>query len=543
MAHDLEPGNAADLLAAVDDPRFREAVDALPVLIAFIGADLRYRFNNRTYEQWFGIPRDQLVGKHLREVLGDEAFEAFVPTLQRVLAGEEQTVERTVVYRGAGERSVQIMYRPQRDGGTGEVVGFFALVQDVTDRVRQERTLRFLVDLNHRTQPLTDPEEIMAVTTRLLGEHLKASRCAYADVEPDGDRFTIRHDYCAHDCATTAGDYRLDLFGSRVAARQRSGRTLVIQDVGAELSPEEGRETFRAIDVAAIICCPLVKDGRLVAMMAVHQKTPRGWRQDEIELVEAVVERSWAYVERARVERRLRDNEARLERRVRERTEQLQRLAHEMTRVEARERRRIAHLLHDDLQQLLVAGKMYLEIFTGRGADEKQREPVRRAMEVMTQAVELSRSLSRDLSPPLLYDQGLIATLEWLAREYGERHGLSVVFHADADAEPESEDERLFLYQATRELLLNVAKHAGTREAELSLTVETGADGRRERRLVVRDRGSGATGEVRAGFGLFHIRHRAELLGGRFTFGAAGDSGEGGGVQVQIALPVAAQAP
>jgi signal transduction histidine kinase/ActR/RegA family two-component response regulator len=73
-----------------------------------------------------------------------------------------------------------------------------------------------------------------------------------------------------------------------------------VSDVDRELAAADGADMFNAIGIKAIICCPLVKGGRLVAMMAVHQREPRAWSGDEVALVEAVVERCWAHIERVR---------------------------------------------------------------------------------------------------------------------------------------------------------------------------------------------------------------------------------------------------
>ena len=93
----------------------------------------------------------------------------------------------------------------------------------------------------------------------------------------------------------------------------RSGSTLVVRDVSGELAPDEGAEMFQRIGIRAIVCCPLVKEDRLIAMMAVHQDRPRDWRDEEISLVEAVVERCWAHVERVGAEARLRESEGKFE--------------------------------------------------------------------------------------------------------------------------------------------------------------------------------------------------------------------------------------
>ena len=177
---------------------------------------------------------------------------------------------------------------------------------------QSEARLRFLAELEDRLFNSADAFGAMSGATEMLGMKLEASRCAYADVDPDGDRFWIRSDYNAPGLESSVGEYRLDLFGPRAAAELRAGATLVVADVEAELAPGEGREMFQAIAIDAIVCCPLIKEGRLAAMMAVHQDRARVWTSGEVALVKEAVERCWAHVERVGAEARLRDSEERL---------------------------------------------------------------------------------------------------------------------------------------------------------------------------------------------------------------------------------------
>ncbi len=178
-------------------------------------------------------------------------------------------------------------------------------------RARVEE-LRFLGELDEAMRGARDAPAAMLTAATLLANRLGASRCAYADVDADNDRFFIRNDYTAPGVASSAGTYSLELFGPRAAAEMRGGRILAVRDIAAELASGEGREMFLAIDIFAIICCPLVKEGRLVAMMAIHQNIPRDWQPSELALVLTVVERCWSHVERIGAEARLRDSEERL---------------------------------------------------------------------------------------------------------------------------------------------------------------------------------------------------------------------------------------
>jgi signal transduction histidine kinase len=163
----------------------------------------------------------------------------------------------------------------------------------------------------------------MRLTARLLGQYLGAHRCAYADVEPDGDSFTIRADWSCPGMASSVGVYSLALFGSKAVHNLHHGRFLIVQDVDRELGDDDGGRMFNANGIRAIVCAPLVKSGRLVAMMAVHHATPRAWNGRELTLIGEVVDRCWAHIERVRTAALLREQDKRKD-------EFLATLAHEL---------------------------------------------------------------------------------------------------------------------------------------------------------------------------------------------------------------------
>ena len=141
----------------------------------------------------------------------------------------------------------------------------------------------------------------MAITTRLVGEHMRVSICAYADMEPDEDHFTIRGDWSAEGSPSIVGYYSLADFGKLAVEKLHAGLPLIVNDNQAELAPEEA-QTFINIGIAATICMPLVKEGKLTALMAIHDKNARRWTSSELALLVEITERSWAHVERVRSE-------------------------------------------------------------------------------------------------------------------------------------------------------------------------------------------------------------------------------------------------
>ena len=119
-----------------------------------------------------------------------------------------------------------------------------------------------------------DADAILAMTTRMVGEHLGVSICAYADMDADEDGFTIRGDWCAPGSPSIRGSLPPRRLRHAGSGELHAGQPLIINDNREELPPEAAA-TFQAIGISATICMPLVKEGRLTALMAIHDRAPR----------------------------------------------------------------------------------------------------------------------------------------------------------------------------------------------------------------------------------------------------------------------------
>jgi CheY-like chemotaxis protein len=163
---------------------------------------------------------------------------------------------------------------------------------------------------------------------------------------------------------------------------------------------------------------------------------------------------------------------------------------------------------------------------------------MRHVDDLLDRSIRLSRNLTHRASPPVLYDAGLAPALEWLGRQVQDEHGLEVEVECDDEAQPESQDTRILLYQACRELLFNVVKHAGSKRCKLAMH-RAGND---EVQVSVCDEGKGfdpdTGGEIDKGdgFGLFSIRERLELIGGRMEIESV--PGEGSCVRLFAPVPM-----
>jgi len=244
--------------------------------------------------------------------------------------------------------------------------------------------------------------------------------------------------------------------------------------------------------------------------------------------------------ERKQIELRLRQHEATLERCVEARTTQLERsharlrrLASELTLAEQRERKQLASELHDYLSQLLVVAKLKIDQLGRNPSTDHTARIISEARSSLDQALTYSRTLVAQLSPTILFTQGLVAALYWLP-EYFSKHGLRVHVQACVPSVILPEDRSVLVFQSVRELLFNVLKHAGTGEATVALEVLTD----QAVRITVADRGPGfdiqaSVGEPN-GFGLLSIRERIEGLAGTFSVQSSPITG----TQVDITIPL-----
>ncbi|CAN5129340.1 hypothetical protein BH23VER1_BH23VER1_25390 [soil metagenome] len=231
-----------------------------------------------------------------------------------------------------------------------------------------------------------------------------------------------------------------------------------------------------------------------------------------------------AEAERERSETQLRDLNQTLELRVEKRTaeadrraRQLRSLNHLLSTAEQKVRRRIAAWLHDDLQQNLTAAVMRLDRLGNRLSPDPQAAALAGEIAALIrQSISDVRSLSVELTPPILQHGGLPQAITWLADQMAAKHGLQVSLELDPHANPQSDSARIALFEAARECLFNIVKHSGQKKGRISLSCPGGG-------FVMRisDPGRGCPTDLldrvrqeATTFGLPSLVERIEAMGG-----------------------------
>jgi len=244
----------------------------------------------------FGVqPEPLMTGAALREVVhADDRASADLAIQQAVSDRTHYTTEFRVI-NGDRERWVRASgccrYRAE-----GEVLGMFGVAQDITND-------RLLVRVDDAVRPLAQPDDITFTAARVLGQHLRVHRCAYAFVEDDEDAFILTGNY-TDGVQSIIGRYRFREFGAECLRLMRAGLPYIVAD--AETDPridDDDRRAYVFTAIRAVICVPILKAGRFVAAMAVHMNEPRSWSESEVTLVQQVASRCWESIERAKVQR------------------------------------------------------------------------------------------------------------------------------------------------------------------------------------------------------------------------------------------------
>ncbi len=215
-----------------------------------------------------------------------------------------------------------------------------------------------------------------------------------------------------------------------------------------------------------------------------------------------------------------------LEERVHTRTEELEcanqelrRLAYELGQVESCERQELGQIIHDTLGQTLAIARMQLAEFL------PATPSLSRVNETLDTALTQTRNLSQQLYPPGLQVNGLLPTLEWVAEYVKTEYGLNLTLELEDAAEPTSEELRIFFYRTIRELLMNIVKHAGVKQATVKLQQEEGL-----LKLTVSDQGRGifqdsAQALSQQSFGLLSIQQQTLHLRGNFLLNSEPNKG------------------
>lgn len=408
--------------------QLRLLTDNSPGYIAYVGADdLCYHFVNQKFEVAFDRPREEIVGKHIKEIIGESNYEFALKHIEEVRSGKPTSYEN-VFNLEQGKRWIKVNYVPDF-GEQGKVKGIVVLSYDITERKLSEEALK-------------ESEGKLSTMLQSLGDHISMM---------DKDLNIL-----------WANDVAKGLFGDDIVGK-KCHEVYHGRDKPCEPSPCLTLKAFEDGQVHKYETLVQTRDGRTLAYACTASVALR----DDEGNPACVIEVSRDISERKQAEDALR----RSSEKILEANKQRKLLSKKLINLLESDRREIAMGLHDHAGQMLTALKMDLERI---GHQQKNADPqIKNLIDAAEgKAVQVLRDLKRiayRLRPEILDTLGLVPSLSALFDEIKEHNGIKIDFFTQNVPGDVGKDKELALYRIAQEALTNIIKHARAKNIFVSL--------------------------------------------------------------------------
>lgn len=293
----------------VKEEQLRLVTENVPGLIAYIDRQERYQFVNAAYEHWYNRPRTQIIGHRLSEFIREQSYDHAQPYIAAALTG--QSVSFELETSRTGQRVDWLLkYTPDR-AADGEVVGFFTLITDITQRKQAERNQQFLLDLDAHTRLLDDADAILTTAAAHVGQYLDVAHCAFKELDAEAQQGVVLTDWRRRDTLPPLRDFHVLLatVGTAITQTLSAGQSVVVNDITQDPRTTAQATDYARVGVQSIARVPLKLKGALLAVLSVADDHPRSWQPQEIRLLEEVLAHIWPLVVKVRAEAALRANE------------------------------------------------------------------------------------------------------------------------------------------------------------------------------------------------------------------------------------------
>jgi PAS domain S-box-containing protein len=561
---------------------FRTVFETSPDAIVITRiADNQITDINDGFTTYTGYTRDEVVGRSVLEIQLWQDLGHRTALLNEVNSkGFAENWEAAFQTEHVGSLTCLLSTKKVNINGEAHIL---TVARDISDRKRFEAriqaTNRFLAISNRHT-------EMQPLLREFIRETKKVSDCAAVAiriVDADGRIPYVAADGFGEDfCSLNDPLFVQSSTGMcvRVINNRRephavyfspygSYRVNSSSDVLATASVDQRRlmrNTCHHYGYESIALIPIRSGERPLGLIHIADKRANQLTDNAVEILETAALQLGTAIERVQAEQALKNSHDQLEKRVAERTQMLSQakddlvlevekrqeyeqellgfqqrlriLSSRLIQTEERERRRIAIDIHDRIGQTLAVTKMQLGAVQVAFADEDLEQHITAIRDLVGEAIRDVRTLTFELSPPILYELGLQAALEWFAENIRKQYGLRVDVLAEGSDRAIDADRRVIIFRTCRELLLNVVKHAAAKCARVHLysdeslvTVTIADDGIGFDQTVLNQ----GFDPLERGFGLFSIKEQLQYYGGSLTI----DSGPKRGSTLTIDVPMA----
>jgi len=498
---------------------FSEIVEKSPVGIQVLDMDGSIFYSNHAVEEMCGFSHDELAGQIIDKITAESGFakREIVPSINK---GGRWDGELVLKHKKGKEIPVWLaafIVNDQND----QPMGIISIIRDLTERRMAEDALReseskfrtlfnqasdsiFLLSFSPEGLIIEDTNDAALIMHGYSREEMIGRPISFLD-EPDTQK---------HIKARTRRLRKGETVSFEGRHVRKDGSTFPV-DVSAQLIHIAEKRYVLAIDR------DITERKQVEENLLKHQE----------QLEELVKERARELLE-ANKNLKVEVNVRKLaEKKLLDYQKQLQLLTSQLSLIEENEKRRIATELHDCIGQTLALSKIKLGLLNKAAPSEELRKSIKEILHLIEQTIKETRTLTFELSPPILYELGLGQAIKWLIDQFREKHGLDIELIDDGQDKPFSHNTRFFIFQAIRELLVNIVKHA--QATKVNIIMKRDDD---HLRVIIEDNGVGFSKPSLNydGYGLFNIRERMNHINGQFEI----KSISGRGTRVTLVAPL-----
>jgi PAS domain S-box-containing protein len=542
IVHDITDRKRAEEALRQSESFHRQILESIPGMVFTTLADGYCDYQSQQWVDYTGVPMDEHLGNGWSKLLHPKDQPRALAAWQAAVEGKAPyDLEYRVRRKDGIYEWFRVIGRPIRNDD-GKIVRWFGVLMNIEDlkeaenaNLKHTQRIELLATVAERLLASEDPQLIIKDLCTMVMAHLDCqiffsylvetpdqnlNLTAYAGIPPQAAAEIQEFDYSV---AMACG----------CIARHESRNIEDIQD-----NDDPRVQLVKSYGVQAYCCLPLMAQGKFIGTLFFGTCTRPEFTGDEISLMKSISDQVAVAMQRLLAEKTLQQLNKSLKEQVAQRTalaesraRQLQELAVELIEAEEKERQKISQLLHDDLQQLLASARMQLQV----AMESVPPDTCLKNVELlMTDAINKSRNLSHELSPPVLHHSGIVSALMWLIQKMNDQFGLKVEFKADEIDHYVNATFKVFIFRSVQELLFNIVKHSGVKNASIDLcNSQTGLV------LRVSDQGKGFNPEsfdnagASSGLGLLSMRERANRIGGTLVI----ESFPGQGCRLTLTLP------
>ncbi len=486
-----EDGNTLGLLAIGQDAterkqsedalhesisRLRSYHDQKLVGVAITSLEKGFVDGNDRFFEILGHSREELKNKTWAEITHPDDLAADVEQFNRMLKQEIEnySMEKRFIQSDGKIVFTRIFVSCEKDQN-GTVRDIVVLIENVSEgKIAEKKLRRISYDLKERVKELNclyDISKIAAQPDISIDEKLLGI----------ANRIPAAFQFPEHTC-------------TRIIVWDKEYKTSNFQLTSSKISDEIIVHGSR---VGRLETCCL--DDNITYSENVFAK-------EEVFLLNAIAEQLTNFIEHIEMDEKLRINQ-----------DQLRSLSFELLLTEERERRQIATDLHDRIGQALAISKIKINALNSLSALENLPKSVNQIVEIIDQIIQDTRTLTFEISPPILYELGFESAVQWLIEQFNEKHDIFFEYEDDGQPKPIHSSALVLLFRATQELLYNIIKHSQAEKAKISIRRDD-----KNLKITVSDNGVGFNMmeisthvSEHQSFGLFSIRERLTQLDGR----------------------------